>query len=395
MYSIAALLLYNGMIQLAVYPFFNSKMGATTFGVVLSLHSMLIIIAGGCGSAANNSRMVTQLKFTPSNGDYNFALFILSIVSMIAGTIFFMVAARADITPAAVLLYGGLMCLMLLRHYGDVEFRLHANFKRYFIFYFLLSAGYSLGLYIYRLSGQWALAFLVGEALAIVYVIWRGTIFNRPAWKRTQFTSAVWKSVSFLLAANFISLLVVNADRILLLFFESGEAVTAYYVASLMGKLVALLSGPVSGVMLSYLVRYDGLLSRQEYLQGAGLILIMSGVAFAGCFLLSPWFIGWLYPSILAMAKPLLALAIAGQIIYFAASMLRVVLLRFFEEKYQTYLNVIYGIGFFGTIILALIFGGIYEFAWAVLIANTGYFLLLCGFGLNKIGKEKASSTLA
>jgi len=388
MYSMAAVVLYNGVIQFAVYPFFNNEMGGATFGVVLSLHSILMIIAGACGGAANNSRMVTQLKFTPSNSDYNFILFFLGIASIIVGTIYFVVAAPAGITMAAIVLYAGLMFIMLLRYYGDVEFRLRIDFKRYFIYYFLISIGYCLGLYIYHVTGQWALALLVGEIMAVGYVIWKGHIFTPLVWGRTQYTSAVWKSTTFLLTANLISLLIVNADRILLLFFEGGTAVTAYYVASLLGKLIALLTVPLSGVMLSYLVRYDGSLSRRMFLQGTGLILVMSAVAFSCCFLLSPWLIRWLYPSSLEIAKPILALAIAGQIIYFATSILKIVLLRFYEEKYQTYLNIIYGLSFFVITILALIFGELNEFAWAVLIVNTGYFILIVGFGLYKIDRK-------
>jgi O-antigen/teichoic acid export membrane protein len=387
MYSIAALMLYNGVIQFAVYPFFNREMGKATFGVVLALHSVLIIVAGACGGAANSSRMVTQLKFTPSNGDYNFILLFLGLASMIAGTIYFVVAATAGVNPMAVLLYAGLMFFMMLRHYGDVEFRLRIDFKRFFVYYCLISAGYCLGLYIYHLTGQWALALLVGEILAIGYVIWKGHIFSSPLGGRTQYTSAVWKSITFLLSANLISLLIVNADRILLLSFEGGAAVTAYYVASLLGRLVALLTIPLGGVMLSYLVRYDGSLSRRMLLQGTGLILVLSVAAFACCFLLSPWFIRWLYPASLEMARPILALAIAGQIIFFAAGLLKIVLLRFYGEKYQTYLNIIYGVGFFTIAILALIFGGLNEFARAVLIANVGYFLLLVGFGLYRSNK--------
>ena len=296
-------------------------------------------------------------------------------------------AATAVVTPMAVLLYAGLMFFMMLRHYGDVEFRLRIDFKRFFVYYCLISAGYCLGLYIYHLTGQWALALLVGEILAIGYVIWKGHIFSSPVGGRTQYTSAVWKSITFLLSANLISLLIVNADRILLLSFEGGAAVTAYYVASLLGRLMALLTGPLGSVMLSYLVRYDGSLSRRMFLQGTGLLLVLSVVAFAFCFLLSPWFIRWLYPASLEMARPILALAIAGQIIFFAAGILRIVLLRFYGEKYQTYLNIIYGVGFFTIAVLALIFGGLNEFAWAVLIANVGYFLLLVGFGLYRSDK--------
>ena len=132
MYSMAGMMLYNGVIQFVLYPFFNSEMGSIAFGIFLSLHSILMIIAGACGGAANNSRMVTQFKLTPSNGDYNFTLFIMGIASMIAVTIYILVAIPITIPPIAILFYALLMFFMLLRNYAEVEFRLKINYKRYF-----------------------------------------------------------------------------------------------------------------------------------------------------------------------------------------------------------------------------------------------------------------------
>ncbi len=79
----AALVLYNGVIQFTIYPFLNNHMDQATFGVVLSLHSILIIVAGACGTAANNSRMVTQLTYAPTNSDYNFIPIFLGVASVI------------------------------------------------------------------------------------------------------------------------------------------------------------------------------------------------------------------------------------------------------------------------------------------------------------------------
>lgn len=390
LYSIVALVLYNGVIQFAVYPYFSRQMEVADFGIVLSLHSFLIIVAGACGTAANNSRMVTQLKFTPSKGDYNFVLLLLGLASMVSGTIYIMIVAKTTISSSVLLLYGGLMFFMLLRFYGDVEFRLRIDYKNYFIYYLFISVGYCLGLIIYHITKQWILTLLIGEILAIIFVVWKGNVFTAPILQRTPHTFTIWKSTIFLLTANLISLLIVNSDRILLLFFESGEAVTAYYVASLLGKLFALLTGPLSGVMLSYLVSYKGALSNKMFMQVTGLIVVLSVFAFAFCLLLSPWFVKVFYSSLFKLAKPILALAIAGQIIFFAAGVLRIFLMRFFEEKYQTYLNIIYGSSFFIITILALSLGGLKEFAWAVLIANTCYFLLLFGFGIFKIQKQSA-----
>ena len=388
-YSIVALVLYNGVIQFAVYPYLSKEMSAPAFGIVLSLHSFLIIIAGACGTAVNNSRMVSQHKFSSSASDYNLILLLLGLVSMILAITYFNIVTKTSITFPSVILYACLMLFMLLRFYGDVEFRLRIDYKHYFVYYLLIATGYCLGLYLYHLTKEWILVILFGEILAILYVVKKNHIFTFPMFSRTSHFSTIWKSTAFLLTANLISLLIVNSDRILLLLFEDGEAVTAYYVASLLGKLFALLTGPLSGVLLSYLVHYKGALSNKMFIQITGLILAMSTVAFLSCFLLSPWFVKVFYSSLFVLAKPILALAIAGQILFFAAGVLRIFLMRFFDEKYQTYLNLSYGFGFFVITIYALIFGGITEFAWAVLIANIGYFILLASFGFYKIQKIK------
>ncbi len=61
-YSMAALVLYNGVIRFAIYPAFSITIWIRRLLVSFyHLHSILIIVAGACGTAANNSRMVTQL----------------------------------------------------------------------------------------------------------------------------------------------------------------------------------------------------------------------------------------------------------------------------------------------------------------------------------------------
>ena len=53
--------------------------------------------------------------------------------------------------------------LTVFRYYGDVEYRLNLNYRRYFIYYFLIGIGYLAGFGIYRLTGQWVWIYLIGE----------------------------------------------------------------------------------------------------------------------------------------------------------------------------------------------------------------------------------------
>ena len=55
MYSMMGLIVMNGVIQLALYPFLSKKLGTDEFGVVLTLISLISIMGSTFGTAANYS----------------------------------------------------------------------------------------------------------------------------------------------------------------------------------------------------------------------------------------------------------------------------------------------------------------------------------------------------
>lgn len=129
MYSMMGLIVMNGVIQLALYPFLSKQLGTDEFGVVLTLISLISIMGSTFGTAANYSRMVTRMKGQDSNGDYNIFLLMIAVLSVfvsIGGLVW--LHKFSAIAEAGYLI---LMIVTVLRYYSDVEFRLNLNYKRF------------------------------------------------------------------------------------------------------------------------------------------------------------------------------------------------------------------------------------------------------------------------
>ena len=143
-----------------------------------------------------------------------------------------------------------------------------------------------------------------------------------------------------------ISTLIFNADRIALKAFIDETAVTSYYLASLLGKTMALITTPLNGVIVGYLAKYKGDLKAKlmSIITAASLAVI--ALATAGCTIGSHIIIPILYPDQYASVKEYFVMTNLAQIFYFAANVITVVLLRFAKSRYQIYVNVAYALAF-------------------------------------------------
>ncbi len=379
--SIGATAILNIVIQFAMYPFLERNLGTEKYGVALSILSLVTILAGTLGTSANYSRMVSSgtdgIPYT--NGDYNVILLSVSLLCGLGG-IFYL--RYLGITSAVVaLLFVILIVFSALRYYSDVEFRMKADFVRYMIYYTAISCGYLLGMLVYKLTGEWMSAIIVGEALGVAFVIFGGTIYKKDTFKTSKSFPLVCKSLGFLLLSNLIENLTLNADRLLLMVFSGGVAVSVYYTASLLGKVVAMLSVPINSIIISYLIKYDGGLSKKLWTLASVAACVLGALAFGGCTLVSPFLLKILYPNIYADAAPYIAPAILGQVFYFISGVLLVILLKFRGEKKQFLFNLGYAIEFFAIVITGTALWGLNGFVYSALAANAIRFIAVIVWG--------------
>ncbi len=387
--SVSAIAIFNMVIQFAMYPFLERNLGKEGYGVALSILSVIAIISGTLGTSANYSRMVTcsNKSIDYTNGDYNIILLVLSAICGIGGILYLNYIGVSSVLSAIIFFL--VIISTTFRYYSDVEYKMTSNFFRYMMFYYIVSAGYLLGLFIYKITGEWLISFLVGESLGIAFVAVWGTIYRKNILTPSKNFSFVCKSMGFLLLSTLIDNLTLNADRILLMVFSGAGAVAIYYTASLLGKVVAILSSPINSLIISYLVKYEGGLTKKFWTVATLATMGLGVVSFAGCTIISPFMLKILYPNLVEECMPYIAPSILGQIFYFISGILLVILLKFRGEKKQFFFNAAYAVEFFAIVIVGTILFGLNGFVYSSLIANAIRFVAVIIWGFSTMKQNK------
>ncbi len=387
--SVSAIVLFNGVIQFVLYPFLEEKMGADSFGVVIYLLA-IISVMGAFGTAANYSRMVGSSKRECSNGDYNRFFIAVSAIVLVVSAVG--LVALKSFSPLYFVGYALLMMLTILRYYGDVEYRLSCNFKGYFVYYVLIAVGYVIGVLIYRFTASWLVVMLIGEALAILFVALGGKVFKPPFLAKSADYKANTKSVWALVAANLVQTVILNADRILVMLFVGSYEVTLFYVATLVGKIVALVTVPLEGLIISYLTKYEEKLNYKFFLVFSGGFVALSAIMVAATTVASHILVPFLYPDIYAEAAPYFIVANAGQVLFFASTVLITFVLKISGENSQLVMNLIYLVVFAAIVIPCISLWGLWGIAWGIAGANLLRVIFIIVYGLVKLKKREKLS---
>lgn len=387
-FSIAGLMLMNGMLQFLINPTLNNWMGEAAFGNYQSVFAVVSIIGTTFGVAANYSRMVRSRDKKDTNGDYNVFLTVIAVlcVAVAAGTLL----VYKSFNAAHFILLSVLTVATVLRYYGDVNYRMKLNYKGFFVYYAIITAGYCLGLLLFKfVSPVWMITILAGEVAAVLFVFFNGDIFKgKNLLTRSEHFGGTMKSVGVLSATNLLSAVAQQSDKIILGLAMGGEAVTTFYVATLLGKVISLLTTPLNGVLIGYLTKYEGKLTRKMIAVFALVLLGLGLIALLGCFIASEIFVKLFYPDVYADAEQYFFIASAGQVFYFISNCLMTVILRVASEKYQMYINMIYVAIYAATVIPLTMSFGIWGMAIALLITNGLKFAITSAVGFVKADKQ-------
>lgn len=388
-FSIAGLILMNGVLQLFINPTLNKWLGDDAFGDYQSILAVVSIMGTTFGVAANYSRMVRARDKKDTNGDYNIFLVIVSVLCVAVAAVTLVVYKSFSVTHFILLTV--LAILTVFRYYGDVNYRIKLNYKGFFVYYAIITAGYCLGLLLFKyVSEQWMLTFIAGEAAAVIFVMLHGNIFKgeKKLTPSPEFGKTM-KSAGILSATNLLASVAQQSDKIILGLAMSGEAVTTFYVATLLGKVVSLLTTPLNGVLIGYLTKYDGKFTKKMFAIFTFVLLGIGVVALVCCYIASEIFVKLFYPGVYEEARQYFFLANAGQIFYFIANCLMTVILRVASEKFQMYINIIYIVIYAATVIPLALTYGIWGMTIALLIANGAKFTITAIVGFAKTENKK------
>jgi O-antigen/teichoic acid export membrane protein len=117
-------------------------------------------------------------------------------------------------------------------------------------------------------------------------------------------------------------------DRIIILPFLGAENVAIYFAAASVGKLISFIVGPISNVLLSYIVKVNKLKLKFYYIY-CGIIISISFIFWLVCFLLSFPIVKYLYPQLYSEASSLFGIVVLSLVITYASNFINPIILRF------------------------------------------------------------------
>lgn len=256
--NIIAVAIPIAILQLLVYPITAERLGGTEYGLMLTIYSMWIMISNSLGNVLNNIRLLNNTMYEDEGvvtGDFAIilkrwsiinAIVVFGIIIIYCGGFHFIHVFLGTVVAA----------LILLKAYLEVGFRIKLNYK-YIVYNNLLqSAGFLIGCYISAYTGVWECIFICGYLFSCIFCVFYTNLLKEEQIK-TKYYHKIVRESNNLFVASILGNLMNYADKLVLYPLMGGYAVSVYYTATILGKIVGMLTSPINNVILSYIVKYD------------------------------------------------------------------------------------------------------------------------------------------
>ena len=387
-YTIGSSLLLQAVLHLLIHPYINYRMGAEALGNIVFYMSIIYIFAQSLGQGLCQIRQVVRKDCEASNGDYNAIIAVILLISAVCGGIIGSIYLKG----IELLMFVVVLLFTVLRYYATVEYRLKLDFKLCLIFFSILSAGYLVGAAVFTVTNQWYYIFLMGEAAVVLVFMVRGTIFKPE--KRTKNIPFIAKATTSLVFSYLMVEITTNADRLILKNFIDAEAVSLFYVVSLIGKTLLMFVGPINSITLSYASADKKHQTRKVLLKTFTLYTAISAVFYLFCIIGTPIFVKLFYPNMYSQMQGLNLIVNAGQVINFAASLPIILILVELGSRYHLRINLMFAAIYIPVAMVLTHFFGIWGYAWATVIVNIIRYVEVLLLGLLKFPKENSEKEM-
>lgn len=352
--------------NLLILPSLAAQFTPEQYGFVAAATSLINLVPRTMGKALNNVRLINDSKYDESNiskGDFSTLLFIGQAVSLLI-VLIAMVFYVGSKDFVEIILVAAMALLWFFREYYSVTFRIELNFKRVFMSNLVLVAGYAFGGLAYIVCARWQVIYIVGQLASCIYIICHTTLHKERPIRSDLFkrTSIDYASLSF---SEVLANVPTQFDKLILLPILGSAAISTYYAASVITKILSLVIAPLNSVVLSYISKTNKL-AKQTFFQVVLLGIAASILCYALNYFLGDWILSILYPSYrieAAIYIPMTALSAALMLFW---SMIQPFAMRFGSLTWMMLVNAISSVAFLGvSFFLAAEFG-----IWAICIGS-------------------------
>lgn len=382
-------------LQLVILPLLGDITDSNEYGLLLTIVSMLNMVPASIAGSLQNIRLLHNNDecYKDEVADFSAVFWIFEIINVLVVfciSSYYMCSFNGNtikwIHIVLILIIG---FLWLARDYFIVSFLIRLNYKRILINNILLASGYFVGLFFSRITGYWECIYLAGFLLSSFYIIFNTTVWKEPPNIFSFNFKVILKENIVYISACMLYRVTTYADKMVLYPILGGTAVSVYYVATLSAKVVSMLTGPISSVMVSYLAQEKDM----NKVVGVGktikcsLLVCVLGYVFA--VIVSRPILTIIYPSYVDAAMDYIYITTATVCVGVMISMLNPYILKLFTMKWQMYINIIVVVIYIFASLLLLNLFGLAGFCMGNLIANVSKLIIM--LGIYRIGKRRES----
>lgn len=372
------------VLQLIVYPITAKNIGGDEYGLMLTIYSVWIMISNSLGNVLNNVRLLWNGEYEEGEikGDFNILLIQWGVINaVIIGAVIVFYCDGFNLVHVGLGIVVSL--LVIAKAYLEVGFRLILNYKSIVINNIMQSMGFFIGAYITVITGIWESIFILGYLFSCIYCLIKTKLLREPFCK-TKIFERVNKDSNKLIIATVISNMMTYADKLVLYPLMGGTAVSIYYTATILGKIMGMLTGPINSVILSYISKWKAdnrNLITKILLLGIGLCII----GYVVTLVLSRPVLGMLFPQWVDEVMHYIPITTVNVLLLVLISMLSPFVLKFCDMKWQI---VISGISVVIYFICALVLWNYFGLTGFCFGAMAGTFvkliIMLCVYYRNK-----------
>ena len=335
--SVLAYALSAVALTFVVQPAMSRIVDDEVYGRFLTLLSMIRLLVGVFITSLANLRMLRELDYAEKGvkGDFNFQLLLsMALSSVILVVVLYIYQSRSIWEYVLCIIT---MLLIMVHDYFSVYYRVVIQYSKLVLDNILIVVGYGIGLLIYYfVTPVWQIVIIGGYVCGTLYVLFTSP-YCRETVKRTPLYGETLKKHGQMGTSMLLKDTINYCDRLLIYPILGGGQVSIYSAASVVGKVIQLVSTPVQRVLLSYIVRRNTV-DKKDLKKVLLLSAPLFAVAYAGLYVVGRILLPIMYPQYADAAAGILWIILLAIIFNTIAAMFNTILMRFDKTSIQIWI---------------------------------------------------------
>jgi len=357
------------VLQIFIYPVVASDLGDQKYGVFITLISLFTLFSQPFGSSLNNTRLLKDEEYKQRGflGDFN----IILVASILLNTIILTIALffyLDNYSIKEIIFLTFISISSLIRIYLVVAFRIDLNYKYILINNFYLVIGYIVGFIVFLIYKDWYFIFIFGYLFSLLFTINKSSLLEEGIKITPLFKSTFYQNF-ILFVSSLLQTALSYADKLILFPLLGAKAVSIYYSATIVGKILAMGVNPISNVILSYLAK-EKEVNKNKFLSFLLFLLSFGLISYFICIWISEPILRTLYPNWYEDSMELIYITTGTAILNVIGSVIHPFVLRYKNINWQIKISAMNFITYMLGSLIIYQYYGLLGFCIGILISS-------------------------